>query len=118
MAGISHSTVSNWRNGKQRPTTEKLTAIAEVLGRPPRELWVRAGLMAPDQVGLVDAPTPDAIPEEDEESIRLILESDAPGHVKEELVREIRRLQRQHADERASFAQRLLDMARRVTRPT
>jgi transcriptional regulator with XRE-family HTH domain len=117
-AGISHSTISNWRNGKQRPTTEKLTVIAEVLGVPARDLWVRAGLVAPDQVGMADIPSAADLPPEDEESIRLIMASDAPADVKDELVREIRRLQQQHADERVSFAQRLLDVARRVTRTT
>ncbi|MEU8264946.1 helix-turn-helix domain-containing protein [Micromonospora sp. NPDC048999] len=119
LAEISHSTLSNWRNGKQRPTTEKLTAIAKALDVPPRDLWVRAGLMEPDQVGLADMPPPaPQEPTEDEESIRMILASDLPADVKDDLVDEIRRLQRQHVDERASMAQRLLDMARRVVRPT
>jgi len=111
-AGISHSTISNWRNGKQRPTTERLALIAQVLGVPARDLWVRAGLMAADEVGLADAehltPPP---PEDDEESIRLVMRSDAPVDVKEALVREIRRMQREHADERATLAQRMLDLA-------
>lgn len=46
LAGLSPSTVSNWKNGKQRPTLDKLTAIAQVLGKPRSELWVEAGLVA------------------------------------------------------------------------
>ncbi|MBC9001315.1 helix-turn-helix domain-containing protein [Micromonospora aurantiaca (nom. illeg.)] len=118
LAGISHSTLSNWRNGKQRPTTDKLAAIADVLGVPARDLWVLAGLMEPDQVGLAEVPSPAHLPPEDEESIRMIMASDLPEDVKADLVGEIRRLQQQHVDERASFAQRLLAMARRVARPT
>lgn len=108
-AGISHSTISNWRRGKQRPTTERLALIARALGVPPRDLWVRAGLMAADEVGLAD--TKHLTLEDDEESIRLVMRSDAPDDVKEALVGEIRRMQREHADERATLAQRMLDLA-------
>lgn len=50
LAGLSPSTVSNWKNGKQRPTLDKLTAIANVLHKPRRELWLQAGLVDADDV--------------------------------------------------------------------
>ena len=50
LAGLSPSTISNWKTGKQRPTLDKLTAIADVLGKPRRELWLQAGLVAGDDV--------------------------------------------------------------------
>lgn len=50
LAGLSPSTLSNWKTGKQRPTLDRLTAIANVLGKPRRELWLEAGLVAGDDV--------------------------------------------------------------------
>lgn len=50
MAGISPSTISNWKTGKQRPTLDKLTAIARVLGKPRREVWLQAGLVDANDV--------------------------------------------------------------------
>jgi transcriptional regulator with XRE-family HTH domain len=50
LAGLSPSTISNWKTGKQRPTLDKLTAIADVLDKPRSELWLQAGLVAGDDV--------------------------------------------------------------------
>lgn len=107
-SGMHRSTIFRWMNGEVRSVTvETVKTIARAAGVDEAVALRAAG-------NLVETPLPD----EDEESIRLIMESDASKYVKEELVREIRRLQQQHAEERVSFAQRLLDMARRVTRPT
>lgn len=56
LAGLSPSTISNWKTGKQRPTLDKLAAIANVLGKPRRELWLQAGLV---EAGDVDGETPE-----------------------------------------------------------
>lgn len=45
LAGLSPSTISYWKSGKQRPTLDKLAAIAKVLGKHRRELWLEAGLV-------------------------------------------------------------------------
>jgi transcriptional regulator with XRE-family HTH domain len=111
-AGISHTSISGWRTGRQKPSMSSLESIAKVIGAEPREVWVRAGLMDAGHAGLSDLPEPEIV--DDEESIRLIMQSDAPEEVKEEIVREIRRMQRQAADERATWAQRLLEMSRRL----
>ena len=44
-AGISPSTISKWRNNKQRPTVDKLTALAVVLGVARRDVLLIAGLL-------------------------------------------------------------------------
>lgn len=46
-AGISHSTLSSWRSGRQRPSTKGLAAIARELGVTALELWELAGLVTP-----------------------------------------------------------------------
>lgn len=43
--GVSQSTLSNWRNGKQRPTNDNLTKIANGLGVEPLWVWQLAGLV-------------------------------------------------------------------------
>lgn len=44
-AGISHSAISNWRKGKQRPSADLLTKIAEAVGEQPHALIAAAGIM-------------------------------------------------------------------------
>jgi transcriptional regulator with XRE-family HTH domain len=51
LAGLSPSTISYWKSGKQRPTMERLAAIAEVLRKPRRELWLEAGLIDAEDLG-------------------------------------------------------------------
>lgn len=50
-AGISPSTISKWKNDKQRPTVDKLTAIANTLRVPRRNVLVIAGLLDEADVG-------------------------------------------------------------------
>lgn len=50
-AGISHSSISGWRNGRQKPSTPTLTKVAKALGKPPREVWLRAGAMEQEDLG-------------------------------------------------------------------
>jgi transcriptional regulator with XRE-family HTH domain len=50
-AGISPSTISKWKNDKQRPTVDKLTAIANTLQVPRRNVLVIAGLLDEADVG-------------------------------------------------------------------
>lgn len=46
-AGISHSTLSSWRSGRQRPSTKGLAAIARAFETVTSlELWELAGLVA------------------------------------------------------------------------
>lgn len=52
QAGMSHTTLSNWRRGVQRPTTQSLALLAPVLKVTARELWVRAGLLEAGDVGM------------------------------------------------------------------
>ncbi len=44
-AGISPSTISNWKNNKQRPTMATLNPIADALGVPRRNVWLIAGIL-------------------------------------------------------------------------
>jgi DNA-binding transcriptional regulator YdaS (Cro superfamily) len=124
MVGVTARTVHRWLNQQAAVSEESVRSVAEAVGVSAMELLVRIGYYTSQEAQAVDASRlhadvpPPEIPMEDEESIRLIMESDAPADVKDELVREIRRLQQQHEAERVSFAQRLLDVARRVTRTT
>jgi transcriptional regulator with XRE-family HTH domain len=43
-AGMSHSSISSWRGGRQRPTAQSLADVAAVLGRPAPEAWEAAGI--------------------------------------------------------------------------
>jgi transcriptional regulator with XRE-family HTH domain len=49
QAGISHTTVSNWRHGKQRPGLPVLTRIVKALGEPENRLLAAAGFVRDDQ---------------------------------------------------------------------
>ena len=47
-AGVSHTTISSWRSGRQRPSTKGLAAVARALGTVTAlELWELAGLVPP-----------------------------------------------------------------------
>jgi transcriptional regulator with XRE-family HTH domain len=55
-AGISHSTLSSWRSGRQRPSTKGLAAVARALGTVTAlELWELAGLVAHGTAGVLGA---------------------------------------------------------------
>lgn len=65
-AGISHSTISGWRNGRQKPTQQSLTSAAEALGIDPRHLWIRAGLLTAEELGFeTDAAEPGPLADAD-----------------------------------------------------
>lgn len=50
-SGVSHTAISNWRQGKQRPSLESLQQIAEVLGVPAHTLAEMAGVVDPSRFG-------------------------------------------------------------------
>ncbi|MGJ3223794.1 helix-turn-helix domain-containing protein [Micromonospora aurantiaca (nom. illeg.)] len=122
LVGVTARTVYRWMNREAAVSEESVRAVARAVDINPMELLVRIGYYTPDEAQAAEmgfpAPVADEPPPDDEESIRMIRESDLPDDVKSDLISEIRRLQQQHVDERASFAQRLLSMARRVARPT
>lgn len=68
-AGISHTTLSSWRNGRQRPSLESLQPLAEVLGVPAHTLAEKAGVVDPARFGQA-APTIDELSDE----IKMILD--------------------------------------------
>jgi transcriptional regulator with XRE-family HTH domain len=45
LAGISHTAISNWRNGKQKPSATLISRIAEAVKEPAHPLLVAAGLI-------------------------------------------------------------------------
>ncbi|MCY1141345.1 helix-turn-helix domain-containing protein [Actinoplanes sp. Pm04-4] len=45
LAGISHTAISNWRKGKQRPSATLITRIATATDEPTRPLLAVAGLI-------------------------------------------------------------------------
>jgi transcriptional regulator with XRE-family HTH domain len=50
LAQLSHTTISAWRHGKQRPSVWPLSAIARVLKVPARVAWAEAGLLTEDDL--------------------------------------------------------------------
>lgn len=113
--GVDIKTVRRWLEQEVDVSEESVREVARVFDLNTTQLLIDVGFYSHDDLGVA---VPSDLPAEDEESIRMIMASDLPEDVKSDLVGEIRRLQQQHVDERASFAQRLLAMARRVARPT
>lgn len=74
--GIGHTLISGWRNGRQRPSIGTLTAIATATGDDARRLWVLAGAVPADNVGLSQQPAPEPLPREIEDLIALYHRSD------------------------------------------
>lgn len=85
-AGISHSTISGWRNGRQRPTQTSLARIAVVLHVDPRYLFVRAGLFSPEDLGLDPQAEPDETVDADAATRQMISASDLPDTQKAALL--------------------------------
>lgn len=56
-AGISHSAISGWRSGRQRPSMALLSKVAKALDIAPREVWLKAGLV--DEQDVAPASTRD-----------------------------------------------------------
>lgn len=114
-AGISHSTLSGWRSGRQTPTAKKLSVIAEALDIDPRYLWVRAGLMTPEEVGLERGAEPAPPADPDEATRALILNSsDLDEAGKAEMLRMLDEQVRDDAARRHSTFSRLVTAWRTV----
>jgi transcriptional regulator with XRE-family HTH domain len=57
-AGFSHTTISNWRHGRQRPGVSALARLAEAFGEPQGRVLAAAGLVnadSPDPIDLLPA---------------------------------------------------------------
>ncbi len=59
LAQLSHTTISAWRHGKQRPSVWPLSAIARVLNTKARIAWTQAGLLTEED--LREAMTPEEL---------------------------------------------------------
>lgn len=57
-AGVSHTTLSSWRTGRQKPSLDGLQRIADALGVPAHTLAEQAGVVDPARFGRT-APTGD-----------------------------------------------------------
>lgn len=102
LAEISPSTMSYWRSGKQRPTQDKLAAIAKVLGVPRGVVWLRAGIVEVGDVSSTANETGPAIADPDAAGVEIIQASTRLGDdVKQLLIktyREDRRREREEAE--------------------
>lgn len=49
-AGMSHTSISGWRSGRQRPTAKSLSDVARVLNKSAQEAWAKAGLMTASDI--------------------------------------------------------------------
>jgi transcriptional regulator with XRE-family HTH domain len=72
-AGISHTTLSAWRNGRQRPSLQTLQDLADVLGVPAHTLAEKAGIVDPARFGQA-APTAAGTVEELSDDIKTVLD--------------------------------------------
>lgn len=72
--GISHSMLSKWYRGHERPSTKSLQKLSDVLTLPEERakrksayptLMVLAGHLQPHEVGMAEAPAPPPIVERD-----------------------------------------------------
>ncbi|MFE9192020.1 helix-turn-helix domain-containing protein [Micromonospora sp. NPDC007208] len=59
-ADVSHSAISNWRSGKQKPSLTAITKLAAALDVNPHDLAARAGVAE----GFAQASTPTQLPPE------------------------------------------------------
>jgi transcriptional regulator with XRE-family HTH domain len=107
-AGMSHSTISSWRSGRQRPTTAKLSDVAQVLDLDPRHLWVHAGLMSAEEVGLDPSAEPGPLLDADEATRQMIEGSNLSPEKKAELLAMLDEEARDDAAQRQRRYQRLL----------
>lgn len=107
-AGMSHSTISSWRSGRQRPTTAKLADVAEVLDIDPRHLWVRAGLMTAEEIGLAPDAEPGPMTDADEATRQMIEGSGLSPEQKAALLAMLDEEARDDAAQRQRRFQRLL----------
>lgn len=57
-AGLSHTSISGWRSGRQRPNAQSLSAVARALSVPAKDAWFHAGLMS--EADMADQPEPEA----------------------------------------------------------
>lgn len=57
-AGLSHTSISGWRSGRQRPNAQSLSAVARALGVPAKDAWFHAGLMS--DADMAGQPEPEA----------------------------------------------------------
>jgi transcriptional regulator with XRE-family HTH domain len=112
---ISHTTLSGWRNGRQRPTVAKLAEVAAALNLDPRHLWVRAGLMTAEEVGLPRDAEPEPLADADEATRDLIRNSSALDEAgKQELLEMLDEQARADAARRHSLFARLVTRERTV----
>jgi transcriptional regulator with XRE-family HTH domain len=114
-ADMSHSTISSWRSGRQRPTVAKLTSLAEVLGVDPRSLWVHAGLMSADEAGL-ESGAPAAPPGDADAATRHLIRNSAQldDATKADLLAMLDEQAREDAARRHSMFSRLVTAERTV----
>lgn len=52
QAGIDASLISNWRSGKQQPSTKSLDKVCVPLRVKPVAAYIHAGLLNPDDLGI------------------------------------------------------------------
>lgn len=69
MSGVPDSILRRWIQEDGDPSLENLRKVAPSLGLPPRDLWVAAALVAPNEVGLNGEPEPPRAPPTPEERI-------------------------------------------------
>lgn len=70
-AGLDQTQLSNWRRGKASPSRGSLRKVADVLGVPPINLYIVAGLDSAQDLGLTGEPDLAVMPPELRELIDL-----------------------------------------------
>jgi transcriptional regulator with XRE-family HTH domain len=97
--GISHSMISAWRSGRQRPSLDTLTSLAITLQIDARPLWVLAGLADAADIGLAEDAADDLVrdaarPAEVDEFMRVYNDPRMTDEDRADMRRQLRRLAR------------------------
>lgn len=85
-AGISHSAISGWRSGRQRPSMATLSKVGKALGVAPREVWLVAGLVNEQDVAPAIAQDGREPAAEDRRAIEMIRSSKLSEPAKKMLI--------------------------------
>lgn len=85
LSGVSETQLSNWRAGSSQPNMASLDRLAPVLDTPPHTLYIAAGLLSPQQLGMEQAVDLTVLPREFQDLIDLYAQADTSGR---ELIRQ------------------------------
>jgi len=103
----SVKTVDRWLARSVNVSGESVRQVARALQLSVTDLLVKVGLLLPE-----DLAAPTARPEEDAEAIRIVQESDAPPHLKRQLLAHLAKQRAAHEQQRLAEITSMVEMLR------